>query len=203
MAIEFYLDFITPFGYLARARLLEIAAKYGHDVIYRPVDIAQLRANAGNTGPSNSAIPAKLAYFTRDRERWAEYYGMPIVHTLGGFATGVLNRGLYLAIDRVEADRYAEEAWACIWRDGLDPGSPDTEAEMERRMGWSANELAAFARAPETEARYAAEIASASARDVFGVPTFMIGEEMWWGNDRLDFLDRHLASISRTDEAIG
>ncbi len=201
MAIDFYLDFISPFGYLARARLLDMARRHGQPVHYHPVDIHELRRAAGNTGPSNSRIPAKLAYFTKDYQRWAELYGLPIAKGLPGGMTGVVNRGLFRALDRGEGDAYVEQAWDCIWREGRDPGAEATHAEIERRLGWAAGELAAFADDPATVERYAAETAAASARGVFGVPTFFVGEEMWWGNDRLDFIDRHLASPNATHEA--
>ena len=192
--IDFYLDFVSSFGYLARGRLLQIARKYGRPVVYRPVDIARIRIAAGNTGPPNSKIPAKMKYLTTDFLRWADYYGLKMVSRLSGWDTGVLNRGLYLAIERDQADAYVEHAWNCVWRDGLDPGAASTHAELETRMGWSSGELAPFANSPEVEARYAAEIEAASSRGVFGVPTFITDDQLWWGNDRLDFLERYLAS---------
>jgi 2-hydroxychromene-2-carboxylate isomerase len=192
MAIDFYLDFISSFGYLARGRLVAIAQKFGQTILYHPVDIQRLRLAAGNTGPSNSAIPAKLKYMTTDFLRWADLYGLKMVRSLSGAATGVFNRGVYLAIERNQADAYVEHAWDCIWRDGLDPGATSSEAELEARMGWQAGELNTFANTPVIMDRYSAQIEAASRRGVFGVPTFMIGEHMWWGNDRLDFLERHL-----------
>jgi 2-hydroxychromene-2-carboxylate isomerase len=192
MAIDFYLDFISSFGYLARGRLLEIARRFDLAVSYHPVDLKRLKLAAGNTGPSTSAIPAKLKYMTTDFLRWADFYELKIVSSLSGAQTGVFNRGLYLAMERNQADAYVEHAWNCIWRDGLDPGAESSEAELEARMGWLAGELNAFANAPVIMDRYSAQTEAASSRGVFGVPTFMIGEQMWWGNDRLDFLERYL-----------
>lgn len=194
MTIDFYLDFISAFGFLARGRLLEIARKFDQSVAYHPVDIKRIRLAAGNTGPSTSQIPSKLKYMTTDFLRWAEHYGLKMVGTPGGADTGVFNRGLYLAIDRNEADDYVRHAWNCVWRDGLDPGASDSHRELEARMGWRAGELNAFADRQETQDRYAEEIEAASRRGVFGVPTFVIGDDMWWGNDRLDFLERRLAA---------
>lgn len=196
MTIRFYLDFISPFGYLARGRLLDIAARYGAQVEYRPVDIFPLRERVGSTGPSNSAIPAKLAYFTKDRERWAAFYGMSIVERPAGFDTGAYNRGTLLAAMRGQADAYVEQAYACIWRDGLDPEAEEGRHELERRMGWERGELSAFAAAPETAERYAQLFEMAIADGVFGVPSFVVDGELWWGNDRLDFLERFLAGKS-------
>ncbi len=194
MAIDFYLDFVSSFGYLARGRLLEIARRHGEEVRYHPVDIFKIRALAGSTGPSNGQIPLKLAYFTRDYQRWAELYGLKIQSRLTGYQTGVLNRGVYLATERGQADAYVEAAWNAVWRDGLDPGIASTEGGLEAAMGWQAGELCEFAARTETLDRYIAGTEAASARGVFGVPSFLIGDELWWGNDRLDFLERFLAS---------
>jgi 2-hydroxychromene-2-carboxylate isomerase len=194
MAIDFYLDFVSSFGYLARHRLVEIAARHGEEIRYHPVEIARLRALAGSTGPSNGQIPLKLAYFTKDFMRWADLYGIRMTSRLGGYQTNVLNRGVYLAIERGQADAYVEAAWDCVWRDGLDPAAAATEAGLERSMGWAAGELAAYAGRPDVVDRFNAGTEAANARGVFGVPTFFVGDEMWWGNDRLDFLERHLAT---------
>lgn len=194
MAIDFYLDFVSSFGYLARHRLAGIASRYGEEIRYHPVEIGRLRALAGSTGPSNGQIPLKLAYFTKDFMRWADRYGISMTSKLGGYQTNVLNRGVYLAIERGQADAYVEAAWNCVWRDGLDPAALSTEAGLERAMGWATGELAAFGSRPDIVDRFNAETEAASARGIFGVPTFFIGDEMWWGNDRLDFLESYLAA---------
>ena len=194
MAIDFYLDFISSFGYLARGRLLDIARRHGEEVRYHPVEIARIRALAGSTGPSNGQIPIKLAYFTKDFQRWADLYGIGITGKLGGYQTNILNRGVYRAIERGQADAYVEAAWNCVWRDGLDPAAAATEAGLEQVLGWPAGELAAFANRTDIVDRFNAETEAANARGVFGVPTFFVDDEMWWGNDRLDFLERHLAT---------
>lgn len=194
IAIDFYLDFLSSFGYLARGRLCEIAKRHGACIVWHPADIFRLRELAGNTGPSNSAIPAKLAYMTKDARRWADLYGLTLVERPSGWQTGVLNRGLLLAADRGEAEAYAREAYSAIWAEGLDPGAEMTGREIDRRMGWAPGTLADFAATADAQARYDASTTDASKRGVFGVPTFCIGDEMWWGNDRLDFLEHWLAA---------
>jgi 2-hydroxychromene-2-carboxylate isomerase len=194
MAIDFYFDFISSFGYLARARLVAMAREFDQAIIYHPVDIKRIRHAAGNTGPSTSAIPAKLKYMTVDFLRWARLYGLKMVSTPGGWDTGVFNRGVYLALERDQVDLYVEHAWDCVWRDGLDPGAESSATRLEARMGWRAGELNAFTNMPAVVGRYLAETEAASERGVFGVPTFMLDEQMWWGNDRLDFLERYLAA---------
>jgi 2-hydroxychromene-2-carboxylate isomerase len=192
LKIDFYLDFISPFGYLARPRLIAIAEKYGAQISYRAVDLQQLKRAAGNTGPSNRDIPPKLAYLTEDIQRWAKRYGVTAVRTLPGPNTSRLNRGLLFARNPDEARDYVRHAWDCVWRDGRDPGLAETVAELAERMGWRQGDLVAFIDSSSTQERYSWESAAAVQRGVFGVPTIMVGEHMWWGNDRLDFVEEYL-----------
>lgn len=193
MVIDFYLDFISSFAYLARGRLLDIARRHGADIAYHPVDIAQLRHAAGNTGPSTSAIPPKMAYMQTDVRRWAALYGIPVVTKPAGYITAALNRGLYLAIERGQQHDYVKTASHCVWAEGRDPADAGTEWRVEEALGWARGEIAAYAATAAAQAAYERGNAAAIARGVFGVPTFIIGDEMWWGNDRLEFLDRYIA----------
>lgn len=193
MIIDFYIDFISSFSYLARGRLVEMARRHGADIAYHPVDIAYLRHAAGNTGPSTSAVPPKMKYMQEDVRRWAALYGIPVVSSPAGYLTGALNRGLFLAIERGQAEDYVAAASARVWADGRDPAAPETERLVEQAVGWDPGELATFAASDRANHAYDRGNAEASARGVFGVPTFVIGEEMWWGNDRLDFVERYLA----------
>jgi len=192
--IDFYLDFISPFGYLARHALDRIVEKYAAEVSFHPVDLMRLKRAAGNTGPANRDVPLKYAYLTEDIQRWAMRYQVPMVRYLPGPDTRRLNLGLFLAKDEGRAAEYVRHAWDCVWRDGLDPGVITTILELATRMRWSADDLLAYVEAPSTQQRYDEENEAATRRGVFGVPTFTVGDAMWWGNDRLDFLEQHLAT---------
>jgi 2-hydroxychromene-2-carboxylate isomerase len=190
--IDFYLDFISPFGYLARHALSAITAKYGAELSYHPVDIVLLKRAAGNTGPSNRDIPAKCAYLTEDIQRWAKRYRIPMARSLPGSDTSRLNKGLFLAQDELRASEYVQHAWECVWRDGLDPGIAKTLAELATRMRWNFADFTAYVESTKAQQRFEDEIRAATRHGVFGVPTFIIGDAMWWGNDRLDFVEQHL-----------
>jgi 2-hydroxychromene-2-carboxylate isomerase len=193
--IDFYLDFLSPFGYLARQRVVDMATRHGVSVCYHPVDLVELKKAAGNTGPPNRAIPPKIAYLTEDLQRWARRYGLPMERTLAGANTARMNKGLLLAIDRGEADDYACNAWDLVWRDGQDPGLLETLHELAARQRWSPEELLAFVDGTVAERRYRQEAEDAAGLGVFGVPTFIAAGQMFWGNDRLDFLEEHLSSL--------
>lgn len=194
--VDFYLDFISPFGYLARHRLAQMASRHGWDVRYHPLDLPRIKLAAGNNGPSNRQIPPKIRYLTTDLQRWARRYGIPMVEVLPGPDTARVNKGLFLAIDRGVADRYVEEAWNSIWRDGRDPGDEASLAGLATAMGWSAGEFLDFVASAEANQRYEESCDQAIDTGVFGVPTFIADNEIFWGNDRLEFLEDALSPDS-------
>ncbi|MEA2937436.1 MAG: 2-hydroxychromene-2-carboxylate isomerase [Alphaproteobacteria bacterium] len=190
--IEFYFDFISPFTYLAYHRLPNLAARYGYTLDYRVADLAELRRLAGNTGPRQTEQPLKLPYSRTDQRRWAERYGIPIKPPVGSHDSSWLNRGSFYALDRGQIKAYLDAAWAKMRRDGRDIAEEGFRREVATDLGWAPEEFLAYTKSDESQARYRAATQRAHERGVFGVPTMLIGDEMWWGNDRLDFLEEFL-----------
>ncbi len=193
--IDFYFDFLSPFAYLAHERLAAMAERHGRELRYVPIDLPRAKIAAGNTGPSNREIPAKIRYLMQDLRRWAARYGMPFAFP-ASLASERLNVATFLAVDRGIARRYVNEAWRLGWGLGGDLGSDALLTQVEQALGWVPGELAAAAADPRLRERYEAANGEAQARGVFGVPTMMIGDEMWWGNDRLEFLEEHLRAAA-------
>ena len=193
--IDYYLSTISPWAYLAGDRLERIAARHGASVTYRPIDAMQLFDRTGGQRPQDRH-PARLAYRNQDLPRVAAHLGMPIRLDVpmtnmapssyaviaaqeGGADVGALVQGI-LAARFVEGRDVADDA---VIRDvlaatGHDPGIADrglfTGAEI-----------------------YGRNLERAVAAGVFGSPFYIVAEsgEMFWGQDRLDYLDRHLAAL--------
>ena len=193
LTLDFYLDLISPFGYLCNHGLRRLAARYPFTVRYRPVELQRIKLAAGNNGPSNRDIPPKIAYLIEDLRRWAQFYGIPLVSQLPGTDTTRLNKGVYFATDRGAADEYVRVAWNCIWAEGNDPGKPTSLDAVARSLGWDTVEFRRFVDSEECGARYEADNVAAIAAGVFGVPIIMTGRNMWWGNDRLSFVEDYVA----------
>jgi len=191
--LEFFFDFMSPFAYLAHKRLPALAEQHGYEVEYRPIDLPSAKKAAGNTGPSNREIPVKLRYLTTDMKRWAARYGVPL-NFPPSLDSARLNRGTFYAIDRGHARDYVERAWLAAWGHGGDMSSPQFLSAVAAEMGWPVADFVGFTLSELSATRYEASNREAQRRGVFGVPTAMIGEEMWWGNDRLDFLGEYLES---------
>lgn len=193
--VDFYFDFMSPYSYLAHIRLPELAAKYGYAISYRPIDLKAAKLAAGNTGPATVQIPAKLRYAMADFSRWSQRYGAPIAFsTAGPPESARANKGTFFAIDKGLAQEYVSKLWLATFGSGGALNSDEVLGDVARQLGWSPEEFLGYVQSDAAEQRYAAANEEAQARGVFGAPIMMVGDEMWWGNDRLDFLEEYLAA---------
>lgn len=190
-ALHFYFDLMSPFAYLAHTRLPDLARRYRLDIVYHPVHLPELKIAAGNTGPPNVTIPIKLRYLVTDMKRWAARYGVPLAFPKS-LDSAMANKAVLYAADRGQTRAYVEAMWLRTWGEGGDLSAPAVLADIGRSLGWAPPEVAAFVASPEADRRYAESTAAAHAQGVFGVPTMMLDDEMWWGNDRLQFLEEFL-----------
>ncbi|MGG7645986.1 2-hydroxychromene-2-carboxylate isomerase [Rhodovulum sp. YNF3179] len=192
--IDYYFSTLSPFAYLAGTRLEEIAARHGADVVYKPLDILALFARTGGTSPAERH-PARQAYRLQELRRQAAKHGMAITlqpahfptnaapssyaiiaaQAAGGGDTGALVHGILRACWAEEKDIAADGVIReCLSAAGLDPALADS----------------GLLSGAET---YAATLEEAVARGIFGAPFYAVGDELFWGQDRLGDLDLHLA----------
>jgi 2-hydroxychromene-2-carboxylate isomerase len=188
--IEFFFDFMSPFAYLAHGQLCDVADRYIRKIVYKPIDLPAAKVAAGNSGPSNREIPVKLRYLLCDIERWAERYEMP-VNFPASLNSARMNAGTFYAIKCDRTREYVTAGFDLGWGQGADIGDDECLTALAGRMQWSAPEFLNYVSDPERNADYEASNSEAHERGVFGVPTMLIGEEMWWGNDRLAFLETY------------
>lgn len=191
--IDFFLDFVSPFAYLAHSQLPELARKHGYELRYRPIDLPAAKLAAGNTGPPNVSMPIKLRYLRKDLDRWAERYKIPISFP-PSLKSELANKGVFFAEAKGQCEDYVRHVWSHSWGEGQDMSSEDLLAEIASELGWEPDAFLAYVHSEEAEDAYRLSNEEAHSRGVFGAPIMMIGEEMWWGNDRLFFLDEYLSS---------
>ena len=192
--IDFYFDFHSPYSYLAHCRLPEIARRHGATIAYHPIDLKAAKLAAGNTAPPTVAIPPKLKFAIADFERWCARYGVSLTFSQAGPPEPTLpNIATFFAIDRGQAAEYVTAYWQATFASGGRVGDEAILRQVAAGLGWNGDEVVAYAASPEGAVRYAEENAAAQARGVFGAPIMMVGDELWWGNDRLDFVDEYLS----------
>jgi 2-hydroxychromene-2-carboxylate isomerase len=195
--VDFYFDFISPFAYLAATQLPKLAKQHNVNFALHAIDLFAAKRAAGNTGPSNREIPAKMKYLMADLQRWARRYDAPLVLPKG-FDTARMNRGYLWAKtqDAHAADRYLHSAFTEVWTRGGDPADPALLHAAAEGAGLSAAALSSGVDTPVIVQAYEQENREAQARSVFGVPTFIVDDQMFWGNDRIMFLEEYLSSQS-------
>lgn len=197
MTVEFVFDYQSPYAYLASTQL----AGLGVPVIHTPVAILKVM-KAVNNRPSPEC-PPKARYAGLDASRWAEFYGVPFgmnagfraaAYGGGGFEVEALMRGALAAGDAGVSATYNQVVFNAIWGSGADIVTPEGRREAFAGTGIDIDSLWDRAADPAVVERLEQNNAQAVKRGVFGVPTFFVGGEMFFGNDRLDFVRRRLAT---------
>lgn len=189
--VDCYIDFLSPFSYLAHHRLTGIAGATGARIAWHAIDLAAAKKAAGNTGPGTRDMPVKLAYAKKDLARWVAEYGVPFTW-VGNYASRALNIGLGHARAQGRGDAYVEAGFRAGWGEGGRLDDPALLRRVAQAAGLDVPSFMAWIESAEGARAYEAETTAAIARGVFGVPSMMIGDELWWGNDRLDWVERAL-----------
>ncbi len=186
-------DFISPYSYLAHCRLPAIAEHHGREIAYHVVDLTEIKLGAGNIGPTTREMPLKLRYSGADQLRWAARYGVTIKRP-SAYGPNRLNEGVFWDAERDEIGKYFTATWHRVWGEGGDMTDQTIMLEVATELGWNISEFLTYLESSDAELRYRASTREAHQRGVFGVPTMMIGKELWWGNDRLGFMEEFLAA---------
>ncbi len=191
--IDFYFDMVSPFSYLAHVKLPELAERHGCSIAYHPIDLPQAKMAAGNYGPSNREVPAKIRVMAADLERWAQRYRVPLRFPKG-FDCSRWNIAALLAAERARGRQFVTEGYARIWGTGIDPSDEGELRAAATAAGLAADEVVAYASSPRGGSDFRKACVEAHRRGVFGAPLMFVDDEIYWGNDRLDFLEEYLES---------
>lgn len=191
-AIDVYFDFRSPYAYFAARRLRgEAVARRGCRWNWRPVSIdvlLNLQAGRDPWAAYQGPLPApKRAHLISDVRRLALYYDLPLRAPRPPRPDPI--SALYLSglLAGEQRDAFIDAVFAGLWEQQQDVSAPDVLAACLARAG-ARPELAASVVATVARAELAARSRAAYARGVFGVPSFVVGDEMFFGNDRLDLL---------------
>ena len=187
--IEFLFDFGSPTTYLAHTQLPQLAADTSARVDYVPMLLGGVFKATGNQSPV--MIPAKGRWMGGDIARFARRYGVPFTfNSHFPINTLTLMRGA-VGLQMRRPDRfmpYVDAVFHAMWVEPVNLGDPAVLAATLVAAGFDAEEFVALVGDPEVKARLVATTEEAVARGVFGAPTFFVGDAMFFGQDRLDFV---------------
>jgi 2-hydroxychromene-2-carboxylate isomerase len=192
--IKFYFDFVSPYSYLASTQIEAVAARTGSSVDYLPIHVGTLMKKVGNR-PTTIECKAKSQYAMSDLGRWAQRYRVPVVMNpiFGRFDTRPL---LQTAIS-AKADGQAKAAVAALfqamWVDKSTFESDDVIVALLKRHG-VANADSLVAASKEQSDDLARLTEEAEADGAFGAPSFVVDGALFFGNDRIDFVEEALRS---------
>lgn len=191
--VEFFFDFGSPYSYLAWKELPRLAQRTGATIVWRPILLGGVFKATGNHSPAE--VPAKLGWLHDDTARWARRYGVPFrqnphfpVNTL------MLMRGAtgYLRQDEATFLRYADAMFSAMWEQGRNLNDPAEIGAVLAAAGFDPRAALTLVDDPEVKQALKRDTEHAVTRGVFGAPSFIVGDELFWGNDRLLFVEEAL-----------
>jgi 2-hydroxychromene-2-carboxylate isomerase len=194
--VDYYFTPVSPFTYLGHDRFVAIARARQATIAVKPIDLGRVFPVSGGL-PLRQRAPQRQAYRLVELKRWSSFLHVPLNPQPAHFPVpadlaakwilAVLERGTHAALD------FAGALGRAIWAEDRNIADRDTLAAIATAQGHDAAALDERANAPDIAQRYDVLTQEAIDRGVFGAPTYVFGGELFWGQDRLDFLDRALA----------
>ncbi|MBU3030664.1 2-hydroxychromene-2-carboxylate isomerase [Paracoccus marinaquae] len=197
-SIDYYFGTISPWSYLAGSRLEEIAQKHGASITYKPLDLLQLFDRTGGVRPA-SRHPSRMEYRAQELPRWADHLGLPLNLKPAHWPVNMAPSS-YAVIAAQQAGGgdlagLVQGFLRACWAEERDISDDAVIREILAAHGFDAGlaDSGLFVGA-ET---YGRNLEQAVEVGAFGSPFYVVRDsgQRFWGQDRLDFLDRHLASL--------
>ncbi|HYF59331.1 MAG TPA: 2-hydroxychromene-2-carboxylate isomerase [Burkholderiaceae bacterium] len=193
--VRYFMSPVSPWTYLGHDRFVDVARRHGATIELRPIDLGRVFPVSGGV-PLAKRAPQRQAYRLRELPRWRDHLGVPLVVQPKHFPVPADDAArLIVAADLAAgtdaALRLAGALLRACWAEERDVSDAATLAAIAGACGLDAASLAA--RADEARAAFDAYTEEATATGVFGAPWYQVGDEPFWGQDRLDFVERALA----------
>jgi 2-hydroxychromene-2-carboxylate isomerase len=198
LTIDYYLAPQSPWTYLGHERFVQMARQAGAAVRVMPVDLGGKVFPVSGGLPLGQRAPQRQAYRLVELERWRQFLGLPLVIKPKHFPVpGDAAARLIIAVDRADGSDAAlaitGAVLKAVWADERNINDADTLRTLLAECGLPA-QRADEAAAPEVQASYERYTQQAIDAQVFGSPSYVVDGEIFWGQDRLDFLQRRLAA---------
>jgi 2-hydroxychromene-2-carboxylate isomerase len=197
--IDFIFDFGSPNGYLAWKVLPGIAQRTGAAINLIPCLLGGIFKATNNASPmvAFGEVKGKLAYEGLETRRFIAKHGLTAFQPNPHFPVNTLliMRGLVAAKRAGVADAYLDVVLAAMWEQGEKMDDPEVVRRVLDAGGLDGEALLAATQDPEVKAELVANTEAAVARGVFGIPTFFVGDEMFFGKERLGQVEEEAARV--------
>ena len=199
--VDFFYDFSCPYAYLAHTQIEALCARAGAELVWRPMLLGGVFRAVGTVQVPFAAMTAsKARHNACDMMRWADHFNVPLTLPPTHPNRTVLALRATLAAG-AEIARASKALFAAYWVHGRDVAQPDVVREALDRAGLAGDALVARAEDPEIKAALRVRTEEAVAHGVFGAPAFVVtapgvAGDLFWGQDRLDFVEKSLGGWS-------
>lgn len=192
--VDYYFTPVSPWTYMGHQRFEAMARRHGAVINYKPVDYGRVFPVSGGL-PVGKRPPQRQAYRLVELDRWRKHLGIALNLRPRFFPTdSALAARLVIAAPAVERGRLAFALMRACWAEERNVGDEPTLAAICGECGLDGKALLAAAQGREAAAEFDRLTQEAIDRQVFGAPTYVYHGELFWGQDRLDFLERALAA---------
>jgi 2-hydroxychromene-2-carboxylate isomerase len=200
LTVDYFMTPVSPYTYLGHERLRALCARAGAQLVLRVVDLGKVFPVSGGVALKDRA-PQRQAYRLQELARWRDYLGMPLTLQPRYFPVppAAASTLILAAAERHGHDTALDLAFDClraVWAEERNIADADTLREIAQARGLDGTALLTQAASEDIAATFVQHTDEAIARGVFGAPTYALGNELFWGQDRLDFLERALARTS-------
>lgn len=194
--IEYFYSAHSAFAYLGSAKLLEIRVAFDCELVHRPIRLSPVVEQAGGR-PFHGRTQAHVDYFFgREVERWAEFRNVPVISHRPTFHDNSLDlsNGMLIAavLQGANVDRLSHVLLRAHWRDDIDLADENALAAAARTAGINPSPLLDAALSKDVQDIHDENTREAMERNVFGSPTYFVSGDMFYGQDRLEFIERAL-----------
>ncbi len=189
--LEFFFDYVSPFSYLANSQLPALAARTGAELVYRPFFLGGVMQATGNQPPAT--LPARARYMPKDIARWVRRYGVPFAFN-PIFPMNTLHalRAALAAQEQGSFPACHAALFRAAWAEPANLADLAVLRDAIAKTGLDAERIVSRSGADEIKERLKANTAEAVERGAFGAPTLFVDDEIFFGNDRLDFVEAAL-----------
>jgi 2-hydroxychromene-2-carboxylate isomerase len=187
--VDFFFDLSSPYSYMAATQLPDICKRNDAELVWRPMVLFAVFKATGNDMPAR--VNAKARFMGQDLERWAKHYGVPYKWS-SHFPVNAIKPMRLILVDEGKSQAVAQAAFHAMWADDRNIADDGVIRDLARAAGFDVDAAMAAIESPAVKDKLRANTDEAIAKGAFGAPTIIVGDELFWGNDRLHFVEAAL-----------